>query len=285
MKQAMDQIKSQVLTEEQRHRVGRVENKIGVIDAIQRLKLTDDQKKQIRQIQEEAKDAAEKATSPQDKKKALQDALKKINDEVLTDDQAPAVEELAQGARLRPPAARGRNRPWQRPRPEPPAQQWHQGPEQRHHAGIGISPSLGERNEKRLDVAVGAFFVFNPKSEIRIPPIRVSKTRKFLRSFVDLGDRGLGFLRLALEIQVLLGRLALVLGSDGDDDSRQTLVIAAEDFLAERVFDHVLDGPAQRPGAEVGVVALGDEEVLGLVREHEFEAARRPAARGPWRTR
>ncbi len=87
MKQAMDQIKSQVLTEEQRHRVGRVENKIGVIDAIQRLKLTDDQKKQIRQIQEEAKDAAEKATSPQDKKKALQDALKKINDEVLTDDQ------------------------------------------------------------------------------------------------------------------------------------------------------------------------------------------------------
>ena len=42
---------------------------------------------------------------------------------------------------------------------------------------------------------------------------------------------------------------------------------------AERVFDQVLDGPAERPGTVVGVVALVDQEVLGLVGEDQFQAA------------
>ena len=48
---------------------------------------------------------------------------------------------------------------------------------------------------------------------------------------------------------------------------------AAEQLLGERVLEEVLDRPAQRPGAEVGVGALLDQELLGLVGQHELQAA------------
>ena len=48
--------------------------------------------------------------------------------------------------------------------------------------------------------------------------------------------------------------------------------LALEQFLGQRIFDEVLDRPTQRPGAEVGVRALLDQELLGFVGELELQA-------------
>src|SRR5690606_23613138 len=67
---------------------------------------------------------------------------------------------------------------------------------------------------------------------------------------------------LVLPISRDEGELVLAfLMADLDDLARVELV--AQDRLAEGVLDVVLDRPAERPGAEVGVVALLDEVILG----------------------
>ena len=53
----------------------------------------------------------------------------------------------------------------------------------------------------------------------------------------------------------------------------------------ERVLDHVLDGPAERPGPVVGVVALGDQVILGFVGERQLEAAVGLSVPGSWTAR
>ncbi len=78
-----------------------------------------------------------------------------------------------------------------------------------------------------------------------------------------------GFFRGGLELQML----EVVGPFDVDADPVLALECAAEDLLGERVFDEVLDRPAERTRTVVGVEALGDDEVLGLVGEDEFQAA------------
>ncbi len=46
-----------------------------------------------------------------------------------------------------------------------------------------------------------------------------------------------------------------------------------QNLLAQGVFNQVFDGAAQRPGPVVRVVALGDQEVLGVVVQDELHAA------------
>ena len=54
------------------------------------------------------------------------------------------------------------------------------------------------------------------------------------------------------------------LGVDDDDLAGAELLV--EEPLGQRVLDQALDGPAQRPGAEGGVVAPVGEEQLGGLR-------------------
>src|SRR5271166_5692656 len=68
-------------------------------------------------------------------------------------------------------------------------------------------------------------------------------------------------------------RIGLTLALDLDDDRVPAGEGAPEDLLAERVLDHVLDGPAQRASTVVGVVALGDQVVFGVVGEDELQSA------------
>src|SRR5688500_13121860 len=70
----------------------------------------------------------------------------------------------------------------------------------------------------------------------------------------------------------LLGELQPVRGSECqpvavavDDDDLAGSEFVEQDPLGQRVFDLALDGPAQWPGAEHGVVALVGEELLGVV--------------------
>ena len=79
----------------------------------------------------------------------------------------------------------------------------------------------------------------------------------------------------------LLARLVgVVLGVDDDDLAGAELLV--EQRLGQRVLDEALDGPAQRPGAELRVVALVGQQQLGRLGELEADAlalelARRPA--------
>ena len=57
-----------------------------------------------------------------------------------------------------------------------------------------------------------------------------------------------------------------------DGDGVLALERAAEQLLGERVLEVVLDRPAQRAGAELGVVALLDQELLGLVGQDQLQA-------------
>lgn len=108
-KAAFEKIKSDVLTAEQRERLGRMPQRQEFLAAIQKLNLTDDQKKQIEQIRQESREKAEKATTPEAKRQAMQEGFKKIFQEVLTDQQRQELAKFRQG-----PERRG-ERPTSRP--------------------------------------------------------------------------------------------------------------------------------------------------------------------------
>ena len=85
----------------------------------------------------------------------------------------------------------------------------------------------------------------------------------------ELHRRGLEALHRP-EHDDLLARLGVVLDVDEDDLAGAELL--EQQPLGERVLDQALDGPAQRPGAQLRVVALVGEEVLGLLGELEAQA-------------
>jgi hypothetical protein len=58
----------------------------------------------------------------------------------------------------------------------------------------------------------------------------------------------------------------------GDADRVLALEVAAKELFAERVFDVLLDRTTQRAGAEVGVRALLDQELLGVVGQLQLQA-------------
>src|SRR5439155_6854503 len=64
-----------------------------------------------------------------------------------------------------------------------------------------------------------------------------------------------------------------LLGVAADADGLAGLELAPQDLLAEQVLEVLLDRPPQGAGAEVRVVTLLDQEVLGRVLELELEAA------------
>ena len=58
---------------------------------------------------------------------------------------------------------------------------------------------------------------------------------------------------------------------DGDLDGVLALVRAAQQLFAQVVFDQVFDRAPQRPGAEIGVEPLVDQELLGLVVDQQLQ--------------
>src|SRR5216683_1835670 len=59
---------------------------------------------------------------------------------------------------------------------------------------------------------------------------------------------------------------------DVDDDRLAGPELLPQDLLRQRVFDHALDGPTERPCAHRGVVALVDQEELGGLGQLKTEA-------------
>src|SRR5690606_40118575 len=72
------------------------------------------------------------------------------------------------------------------------------------------------------------------------------------------------------EREAALARLRVVLDVDDDDLAGPDLL--EQELLGDRVLDQPLDGPTQRTGAELRVVALVGQEVLGLLRELQAQA-------------
>ena len=89
-------------------------------------------------------------------------------------------------------------------------------------------------------------------------PTPASAGCRSVSSFVEGGELELSVLVLALDLDV---------------DPVLALERAAEELLGQGVLDQVLDGATERPGAVIGVVALGDQEVLGLVVHDQLQAA------------
>ena len=58
-----------------------------------------------------------------------------------------------------------------------------------------------------------------------------------------------------------------------DLDRVFALKFTLEQFLADRILDEVFEGPAERTGAEIGIGALLDEELLGFFGEFELETS------------
>ena len=83
--------------------------------------------------------------------------------------------------------------------------------------------------------------------------------------------------RVSVHRPVLTVMAALVViiigGTVGNrhDDPDLVAVGPAEDILGDRILHVVLDCPTKRAGAEVRIVALVDQELLGLVAEHQFQ--------------
>ena len=94
MKAAREKIESEVLTEPQRRKVRRQEGANALLKAIQRLNLTDDQKKQIHAIMEDSKVQAEKAQTDREKMDIHRQAFKKVHDTVLTDQQRQELKDM-----------------------------------------------------------------------------------------------------------------------------------------------------------------------------------------------
>src|SRR4051812_1481860 len=67
-----------------------------------------------------------------------------------------------------------------------------------------------------------------------------------------------------------LGRLGIGLGVDDHDLAGSDLLV--EELLGERVLYEALEGTAQRPGSEGGVVAAVDEKGLGPLRQLDADA-------------
>jgi Spy/CpxP family protein refolding chaperone len=108
MKAAREKIESDVLTEPQRRKVRRLEGANALLKAIQRLNLTDDQKKQIHAIMEDSKAQAEKAQTDREKMDIHRQAFKKVHDTVLTDQQRQELKDMQKNQR------EGRVRPGER---------------------------------------------------------------------------------------------------------------------------------------------------------------------------
>ncbi len=86
-----------VLTDEQKKTLSEHRKNVGgnpLIGLVKQLNLTDDQKAQIKQILQQAKQDAQAATDKSAKKQIMQDAFKKIRDTVLTDEQRKKLQEL-----------------------------------------------------------------------------------------------------------------------------------------------------------------------------------------------
>src|SRR5579871_862365 len=71
--------------------------------------------------------------------------------------------------------------------------------------------------------------------------------------------------RRGLEEQLLLAAFL----ADADGDGVLASEVAVEQILGQRVFEIVLDGPAQRTGAVFQARALLDQEVLGFLGQHQ----------------
>lgn len=101
---AIKQVSEKVLTADQRKQLeefrknhpGPGQGPFGGLG--EKLKLTDDQKAQIEKITKEAAESAKNATDPKDKREAFRAAMKKIHDEVLTDEQRKQLEQLRKAA-------------------------------------------------------------------------------------------------------------------------------------------------------------------------------------------
>ena len=87
MKVAREKIDTDVLNEQQREKIRRLAGANRLLKAIQKLNLTDDQKKQIAQIMADAKAQTDKPARGQEKRDISRQAFKKIFDTVLTDEQ------------------------------------------------------------------------------------------------------------------------------------------------------------------------------------------------------
>jgi Spy/CpxP family protein refolding chaperone len=95
MAAAMEKIKKDVLTEEQRRRAGRLERAHDLLQVFQKLNLTEEQKAQIQTIMDEAKTQAGKASGEQEKRKIFQQASRKVVETVLTPAQREKLKELS----------------------------------------------------------------------------------------------------------------------------------------------------------------------------------------------
>lgn len=88
MQDALEKVKTDVLTEEQRKKFEATQARRGdMFRRIADLNLTDDQKKKIEDIRTETEAAVKDAKTPQDRREITRAAFKKVVDEVLTDEQ------------------------------------------------------------------------------------------------------------------------------------------------------------------------------------------------------
>ncbi|MFB3893852.1 MAG: hypothetical protein ACE15C_17710 [Phycisphaerae bacterium] len=95
MRDAMDKIVKDVLTDDQRKAVEDLKAKFaGAGDMMAKFRLTDEQKAKAKEIIEAAKADAAKAEGPEAKMKVFKDAFDKLVKDVLTEEQQKALEEL-----------------------------------------------------------------------------------------------------------------------------------------------------------------------------------------------
>jgi Spy/CpxP family protein refolding chaperone len=99
MKVAREKIETDVLNDSQRIQVRRLESANAFLEAVRNLNLTDEQKKQIRGIMDEAKAQADKAKTEQEKKEIHRQAFRKVHDTVLTQPQREQLKEMQKNAR------------------------------------------------------------------------------------------------------------------------------------------------------------------------------------------
>jgi len=107
---AMRDVTTNVLTKEQREQLetfrsrgdrgrgDRVDQSPPPLEPLERLKLTDEQRKQIEKIRQDSADARKNTKSPQEQREAMRSAMTKIRD-VLTDEQRARLEELRPASR------------------------------------------------------------------------------------------------------------------------------------------------------------------------------------------
>lgn len=99
LKVAREKIETDVLTDAQRTKVRRLEGANAFLEVVRKLNLTDDQKKQIRGIMDDAKNQADKAQTEREKKAIHIQAFKKVHDTVLTQPQREQLKEMQKNAR------------------------------------------------------------------------------------------------------------------------------------------------------------------------------------------